>query len=131
MGTPAPIDNIGEPCSYCWGVGGTHGPLPTPKFIQVTFAGLSKGIYWNTGDPEPPDGTYTIEQYTSGACVFSKTYTNGLRFTFQMYGHATQFVVRYGGMTAWESIVVSPCVLYLPFTAGREYAGGSVTVSFF
>ena len=58
-------------CSNCWGPGKTFGDIPTPSETQLSLYGIEKGNDWNPGDPEPPNGTYTLSQDPLNPCRFN------------------------------------------------------------
>lgn len=57
-------------CANCWGPGKTFGDVPTPGTVLATVYGIEKGTNWIGGDPEPPNGEYTLTQNLANPCRF-------------------------------------------------------------
>lgn len=62
MGTPIPWPIDGIDCPVCFGVGAPLFPFQTPHYMQADVTGMTRGISWIPGMPEPPNGLYQLTQ---------------------------------------------------------------------
>ncbi|KKM95340.1 hypothetical protein LCGC14_1189130 [marine sediment metagenome] len=58
----------GVNCALCYGIGKPFGNIVTPERITVVFTGIQRGPGWLPGDPEPPNGSYRLNQVAP--CTF-------------------------------------------------------------
>lgn len=135
MGTPIdpPVipDDVaaGSLCPNCWGSGKTFGPIDTPSEIQITFSGVNLGEDWQSGDYDPIDGTFTLEQNSTFSCEFNyqdADFTVAVVFfsSFtQVFARDSDLHDHFNGMS------FTACELEVLNDEDSYYTGGSIVIT--
>lgn len=131
MGTLIPaLDNAiaGVPCTECWGSGKPFGDGPTPRTIQVTFAGIVTGPSWTLPDGNPVSGTFTLTQSGLGPCLWVFLDATWDIEAFWFDGETVVLARRVGGRLSFSSGIDTPCLLVLPNELIFFFNSGTATI---
>jgi len=106
--------------------------LKAPLVMRMSVQGIAKGNDWTPVDPEPPNGTYLLQNQglcdfvefqalSSGTCTF---HAGGTQMTVFVFGVGPAFVSNTANQ-CWQTGINS-----IVGAVGNVYHGGSAMVSF-
>ncbi|MBA7691551.1 hypothetical protein ES703_100096 [subsurface metagenome] len=110
MGTPVVPGEKGVDCPGCtpdfWA------PGQTPKYVMVMFTRITKGLVWQPGDPEPPNGEFVLTQVPGVPCLWTRL-DDYFKFEYDIrLGASTLEIFDGHWLPAFRSVETIPCWEY-------------------
>lgn len=119
----------GVGCAICWGSGKPFGAGPTPSVLTVAVEGIEKGTGWVSGDGEPPNGTYRLDQLQP--CGWTVT-VGATTVTLIYFSNQSTARVRIGVIIALAADLTDICQLAYEnqlSPVGAKFINGTFSVS--
>ena len=128
MGTPVPIENVGNYCSSCFGPNGVFTDKVTPAFVIVSITDLERGPSWNPSLQEPINGTFRLQQEPGYPCRYSLDFDGGRIFVWFNNAFSAAWVEGASGYPMFNGTNERICQREFTQMGGTLYQGGTFIV---